>query len=149
MSEKPVSVHALAPEDARALLDRAREVRRHAHAPYSGFSVGAALLARDGRVFPGVNVENASYGLGTCAERGAVAAAIAAGAREFSAIAIAGPDDDRPCPPCGACRQILHEAEPDLLVVTSGGSGEPQVTPLSTLLPDAFDGRSLHRAEDR
>lgn len=124
---------------ARDLLSQAREARRHAYAPYSSFPVGAALLARDGRVFPGVNVENASYGLTTCAERTAVVSAIAAGVREYVAIAVCGPDDNLPCPPCGSCRQILHEAAPDLLVITAGEGGEPEVTPLSALLPSAFD----------
>lgn len=147
MTPDPIGSGALTPGVARALLARAREVRRHAYAPYSRFPVGAALLARDGRVFAGVNVENASYGLATCAERGAVAAAMAAGARGFAAIAITGPDDDLPCPPCGACRQILHEADPELLVVTADDSGEPRITPLSTLLPDAFDTRALQPRE--
>lgn len=128
---------------ARALLDHARAARAHAYAPYSGFPVGAALLAADGRIFTGVNVENASYGLTTCAERGAVAAAFAGGARDFVAAAIAGPDDDTPCPPCGSCRQILHEASPGLLVVTSAPSGGARVVPLATLLPEAFGGGAL------
>lgn len=128
---------------ARALLERASAARTHAYAPYSGFPVGAALLTDDGRIFTGVNVENASYGLATCAERGAAAAAIASGARDFAAIAVAGPDDDVPCPPCGSCRQILHEIGPELLVVTAGGGGEPRVTPLAALLPEAFGGGLL------
>ena len=94
----------------------------------------SALLARDGRTFTGVNVENASYGLTMCAERGAVSAAVASGVRDLVAVAIAGPDDV-PCPPCGSCRQVLHELNPELLVVTSEASGEPRVTALSTLLP--------------
>lgn len=126
------------PDVARDLLRRARDARGRAYAPYSGFRVGAALLTADGRVFDGCNVENASYGLTNCAERVAVGTAVAAGAREYAAIAIAGPDDPRPCAPCGACRQVLHEFAPDLLVVTPGEGGEPAVTTLRELLPGAF-----------
>jgi cytidine deaminase len=128
---------------ARRLLRLAREARANAYAPYSDFPVGAALLASDGRVFAGVNVENASLGLTTCAERTAVVSAIAAGAPGFRAIAVAGPDDTLPCPPCGSCRQILYEANPDLTVVTVGEDGDPRVTPLRELIPFAFDGGAV------
>jgi cytidine deaminase len=127
---------------ARALLRAAREARRHAYVPYSHFPVGAALLAEDGRVFTGVNVENASYGLTTCAERTAVTKAISDGARGFRAIAVAGPEDGVSCPPCGSCRQILHEASADLVVVTDR-DGSPEQTPLRTLLPGAFGPERL------
>jgi cytidine deaminase len=139
--------HTLEPDEARDLLRRAREARANAYAPYSGFPVGAALLDETGRVFSGVNVENASYGLTTCAERTAVVRAVAEGARRFRAIAVVGPDDDVGTPPCGSCRQILHEAGPDMLVVTPGGAGEPRVTPLSELLPGAFGGEQLRQRE--
>lgn len=133
----------LDPEAARELLRGAIAARANAYAPYSDFPVGAALLAADGAVYAGVNVENASYGLTTCAEQGAVARAIADGAREFRAIAIIGPRDDVPCPPCGRCRQVLHEAGADILVVTAGEGGEPLVTPLTALLPSAFGPERL------
>ena len=135
--------------EAGILLERARAIRANAYAPYSHFPVGAALLASDGRVFTGVNVENASYGLTTCAERSAVVGAIADGAREFVAIAVAGPgrDEDVPCPPCGSCRQILHEVAPDLVVVTGGAEG-PTLTPLRDLLPMAFGGGTLAPGRD-
>jgi cytidine deaminase len=107
--------------------------------------VGAALLADDGRIFTGVNVENASYGLTTCAERSAVVAAMSQGVRAFSAIAVTGPDDDVGTPPCGSCRQILHEINPRLMVVTPGPAGEPVITPLPELLPGAFGGEQLTR----
>lgn len=132
---------------ARVLWRQARDARRNAYAPYSRFPVGAALLTRDGRVFTGVNVENASYGLTTCAERTALVSAIAAGARNFVAIAIAGPDDPIACPPCGACRQILHEIAPDLLVVAAGGDAGPTTTPLRELLPGAFEGGAVTRRD--
>src|SRR5687767_4372971 len=123
--------------EARVLLDAARAARRNAYAPYSDFPVGAALLDNEGRIFTGVNVENASYGLTTCAERAAIAKAISEGARSFRAIAVAGPTDE-PCPPCGSCRQILHEFAPHLQVVISEAAGEPRILPLSVLLPEAF-----------
>lgn len=128
----------LEPEEARYLLRRAIEARANAYAPYSNFPVGAALLGADGTIYPGVNVENASYGLTTCAERNAVARAISDGARDLRAIAVVGPEDDVPCAPCGSCRQVLHEANPDLAVVTAGEEGEPQVTSVRELLPGAF-----------
>lgn len=128
---------------ARELLRRAREARRNSYSPYSRFPVGAALLAEDGTVFTGANVENASYGLTTCAERTAVSHAMSEGARAFRAVAVVGPEDDRACAPCGSCRQILHEADPDMLVITAGNGGEPEITPLRELLPGAFGGERL------
>ena len=110
---------ALEPETAERLLEAARAVRQHAYAPYSDFPVGAALLAEDGRIFTGVNVENASYGLTTCAERTAAFAAVLAGATRIEAVAVAcvdAPDGSEPAllMPCGACRQVLAEfATPD------------------------------------
>ena len=98
------------------LLDAARLVAENAYAPASGFQVGAALLAVDGRIFVGCNVENASFGLTICAERGAVCRAVAEGAREFSKIAIWTPSDP-PGSPCGACRQVLAEFGPNLEVM--------------------------------
>jgi cytidine deaminase len=135
----------LSPAAARDLLEQARAARANAYAPYSHFPVGAALLAIDGRVFTGVNVENASYGLSTCAERTAVVCAMAAGARDFVAVAVAGPEDRLRCPPCGSCRQILHEASPDLVVVTAREDGGPAITSLRDLLPGPFDGAAVRR----
>jgi cytidine deaminase len=94
--------------DWNALLEVAWEARERAHAPYSKFHVGAALLAADGRIFPGCNVENLSYGLTNCAERVAIGSAISAGARQFLAIAVVA-DTRVPISPCGACRQVLVE----------------------------------------
>ena len=105
--------------------------------------MGAALLAEDGRVFTGVNVENASYGLTTCAERTAVAKAVSEGARAFTAVAVVGPEDDLPCPPCGACRQILHELGRDMVVVMGDAGGAAREMKLSELLPGAFGGERL------
>ena len=123
--------------DPERLLEAARAARRNAYAPYSGFTVGAALLDESGRVHCGVNVENVSYGLSTCAERSAVACAVTSGARAFRAIAVSGPRDDEPCMPCGSCRQILTEFAPELVVVVAAPAGVRTI-PLRELLPDAF-----------
>ncbi len=93
----------------RELYERALEAATRAYAPYSRFRVGAALLAEDGTVITGVNVENRSFGLTNCAERSAIYAAVSEGRRRFAAIAIATPDSDYPVSPCGACRQVLSE----------------------------------------
>lgn len=136
------------PEDLRGRLDEliaaARTAREGAYAPYSGFTVGAAILA-GGRVFTGANVENASYSVAICAERVAGAYAVASGARDFRAIAVAGPGRG-PVTPCGVCRQFLNEFNPDLVVVSEGESGERFAEPLSALLPEAFGPANLAAA---
>jgi cytidine deaminase len=118
------------------LIARAREVMEQAYAPYSGFRVGAALLGEDGSIHTGCNVENASYGLTICAERAAVAAAVARGVRRFRAAAIAASGSE-PVPPCGACRQILAEFSPRMTIVSVGGGGHKRWT-LDELLPEPF-----------
>lgn len=124
------------PPELDELLSAAREARERAYAPYSKFRVGAALAAGDGNVFFGSNVENASYGLSMCAERAAVFAAVAAGFREFTAIAVAGPDGERTSP-CGACRQVLAEFNPKMTIVFTDAE-TPVTTSLSELLPYSF-----------
>ena len=119
-----------------ALLAFAREVQEKAYAPYSGFRVGAAVYA-DGEIFQGVNVENASYGATMCAERSAIAAAVAAGCLDVTAIAIVG-DSASPTVPCGCCRQVLAEFNPELRVIMGGNSDEVRVMTLEELLPEAF-----------
>lgn len=94
--------------DDDSLIDAAWQVRDLAHAPYSNFLVGAAVLADDGRVFTGCNVENLSFGLTMCAERVAIASAVAAGARRFARIVVVA-DTAEPVSPCGACRQVMAE----------------------------------------
>src|SRR5438067_7029471 len=124
------------------LLRAAAQARRRAYAPYSGFCVGAAVLA-DGRVYAAVNVENSSFPLSVCAERNAVAAAIAGGARHVEAIAIVG-GDSRPTPPCGGCRQVLAEfASSEAPVVYGTEAGNRVSTTLGALLPRAFGPSDL------
>ncbi|HEX8776578.1 MAG TPA: cytidine deaminase [Rhodanobacter sp.] len=130
----PVSV----PHDE--LLALARAAREQAHAPYSGFAVGAALLARDGRRFTGCNVENASYGLCNCAERTALFSAIAAGCKpgDFAAIAVIA-DCAAPVSPCGACRQVMSElCHDDMPVLLANLHGDTAQTSVAALLPGAF-----------
>ncbi|MDO8349100.1 MAG: cytidine deaminase [Planctomycetota bacterium] len=120
-------------------------VQAHAYAPASHFAVGAAVLADDGRVFAGCNVENASYGLTICAERAAVFAAVAAGCKALRAVAIAT-DLRKPARPCGACRQVLAEFGPDMVVVLVGTGGVQERTTLGALLPEPFTFADLARA---
>jgi cytidine deaminase len=123
-----------------SLVTAASEARGRAYAPYSRFPVGAAVLA-GGEVYTGCNVENASYGLTICAERSAVFAAVAAGRRRIDAVAVVG-DAPVPVAPCGACRQVLHEFGPEMLVIMAG-RGETVTRPLRELLPLAFGPEDL------
>jgi cytidine deaminase len=124
------------------LLRAASRVRPRAYAPYSGFPVGAAVLA-GGRVFAACNVENSAYPLSVCAERNAVAMAVAAGERRIDAVAIVG-GVDRPAAPCGGCRQVLAEfCAPDAPVVFAAAGGESVRTSISRLLPGAFGPANL------
>ena len=120
------------------LIEAAFEALEHAHAPYSEYLVGAALLCADGTVFQGCNVENASYGLTNCAERTAVFSAIAAGQRDFAAMAIAASGEAAPFP-CGACRQVMVEFfQQDFPVHIAKTDGYDTIT-LGELLPNHFD----------
>ena len=123
------------------LLAAARAVQGQAYAPYSRYRVGAALEAEDGTIYVGCNVENASYGLTNCAERVAIGAAISAGARRFRRLVVVT-DSDPPAPPCGACRQVLLEFGPDL-VVESVGPRRGMRWVLSELLPASFGSELL------
>ncbi|HUR27461.1 MAG TPA: cytidine deaminase [Planctomycetota bacterium] len=114
-----------------------------AHSPYSKVKVGAALVAADGQVFAGCNIENASYGLTLCAERVAMVKAISSGASRFTSLAVAS-SLDAPMMPCGACRQFLSEFAPELFVVVQGKSGPRFQARLSELLPHPFGPRDLH-----
>ena len=107
-----------------------------AYAPYSHFHVGAALLCRDGSVFTGVNVENASYGATICAERSAVSVAVTAGNREFEAIAIASPGVE--AYPCGTCRQVIFEFGDDIKIITGKNADNIEITDIQSLLVKGF-----------
>jgi cytidine deaminase len=128
--------------DWRALRAAAFAVLERAYAPYSKFRVGAALQARDGRVFTGCNVENASYPASLCAERAAMAGAVAAGARDFVALVIAS-DAAEPASPCGICRQVLSELAPTLDVMSCTRDGGEARWAISSLLPYPFTPQSL------
>ncbi len=119
------------------LMAAAHAAREHAYAPYSAFSVGAALLCEDGTVVSACNVENASYGLSICAERAAVFAAIASGKRRFTTLAVAA-DHPGATMPCGACRQVLAEFAPACRILYSRGAGFEE-SALAELLPAAFE----------
>ncbi|WP_437765599.1 cytidine deaminase [Sorangium sp. So ce281] len=144
---------ALASDEAAQAIDwdaldqAALAVRTRAHAPYSSYRVGAAILVRSGRVFTGCNVENASYGLTICAERSAIVQMVAAGERDPIALTVAtsGPVLGSPC---GMCRQTLAEFAVDLpirLIAAEAGGVAPRTTSLSALLPEAFGAAALSR----
>jgi len=128
------------------LVEAASEVRDQAHAPYSGFTVGAAVIDANGRVHVGCNVENASYGLSVCAERHAVAAAVSAGGECIEGLAVVT-DTSPPTSPCGACRQVLVEFG-DFPVILANPEGERIVTSVASLLPNAFTPESLVKGQE-
>lgn len=121
------------------LINAAREVRKHAHAPYSKFAVGAAILTKSGKTFVGCNVENVSFRITLCAEQSAVAAAVANGETDFVAVAVVT-DSKEPVMPCGACRQVLAEFNPAVRVISSNLEGRTETHSLSELLPRAMQG---------
>ena len=130
------------------LIEEARAAREVAYTPYSRFKVGAALATKDGRVFRGCNVENASYGLCNCAERTAFFSAIAHGYApgDFAALAVIG-DTIGPIAPCGACRQVILElGGNDLAVVLTNLKGDVMETTAAAQLPNAFGGQDLQKA---
>ncbi len=124
------------------LVAAATKAYRHAHAPYSKFRVGAALLTRSGAIYTGCNVESSSYSLTICAERTALFKAISEGERDFEAIAIVS-DRDPHTPPCGACRQVLLDLAGDIDVILGTRRGKPTVMKLRSLLPKAFGDKNL------
>ena len=135
------------PGDDRTLTmlrERAFAVMERAYAPYSNFKVGAALLATDGSVTEGCNVENAAYPSGICAERTAASYAVARGNRSFDAIVIAT-EAQEPTPPCGMCRQFLEEFSPKMLIIAVTRDGKEGRWTLEELLPKAFNPHSMDR----
>jgi cytidine deaminase len=128
--------------EVAALVAAARKARRHAHADYSKFKVGAALETADGAIVTGCNIENATYGLTLCAERVAMFKALSEGHRRFRRIAVVA-DTQAPTPPCGPCRQILWEFGGDLEVILANLKAERGRHQLSALLPLPFDARLL------
>jgi cytidine deaminase len=138
-----VTVHQssdLSEDQIAELTAAAAAVRERAYAPYSQFRVGAALRAADGTIYAGCNVENASYGLTICAERNAIAQAIAAGARDFVAVAVV---TENGVMPCGACRQVLVEFGAEMMVIVADTRGHRRIYALSELLLDAFGPKHL------
>ncbi len=120
------------------LAEQAKNAAAQAYAPYSRFPVGVAILASSGRIYTGCNVENASYGGTTCAERNAIAAAVVAGERQFTALIVYTPQE-KLTPPCGICRQVIAEFfTPDSPVASCNHLGQQQSWTLQQLLPDAF-----------
>jgi len=136
---RPASAGAPSIDSAR---DAALGVMGRAYAPYSQFRVGAAIVGVDGTIFTGCNVENSAYPAGICAERSALAAAVAGGVKEFAMLVIASEADD-PTPPCGMCRQALVEFAPRLTVVSCTKHGGEATWDLATLLPHPFTPAAL------
>lgn len=127
-----------AAHDPADLLRRARAVRERAYVPYSSFRVGAVVLTEDGQIHEGVNVENASYRLTSCAEQSAISSMVSSGSRgPIVAVAVIG-DGEAPCTPCGACRQTIFEFGPEATVYATGDGGRPMITSIAELLPHAF-----------
>ena len=125
------------------LIERAKDARHAAHAPYSNFEVGAALVSTDGRVFTGCNIENSAYGLSMCAERVAIFKAVSEGAHEFTKIAVIT-DTETLTPPCGCCRQMIWEFSLGTTeVILANLTGDVRTFDIKELLPEAFDARFL------
>jgi cytidine deaminase len=127
---------------AKELLKSAMNARESAHAPYSNFKVGAAIRTKDGKIYSGCNIENATYGLTICAERTAIFKAISEGKKEFAEIAVVA-DTDELTPPCGACRQIIWEFCGDIPVILTNLQGKSEIVQMSELFPRAFDVKFL------
>lgn len=132
----------ISPAAADQLVACASEAKKQAAVPFSGFAVGAALLASDGTIHTGCNVECSSYGLTLCAERVALGKGISEGKRDFVALAIVTDLEDF-CPPCGACRQLLWDYAPDLEIILATPSGARKHYSLRELFPQAFDEHYL------
>lgn len=135
-----VSNQELAQQHADALFAAARRAQTFAYAPYSNFAVGAAALLSDGAIYPGCNVENASFGMTVCAERVALFAAVSVGRLDIAAIAVVTGASSL-CKPCGACRQVIAEfskADNPIIILSACAGDETGMEPITTLLPDNF-----------
>ena len=128
-------------QELQKLIQAAIETRKQSYSPYSNFAVGAAVLSDDGYVYGGCNIENASYGLTNCAERTAIFNAVSNGKRNISAIAVVA-DTDRPCSPCGACRQVIGEFKIPCIIMANL-KGEYKMVTLEELLPFSFSNTDL------
>ena len=126
------------------LIEESKKAREKAYVPYSNFQVGAALLTTDGKVYHGCNIENAAYSMCNCAERTALFKAYSEGDRDFKMLAVVA-DTDRPCSPCGACRQVISELCPsDMKVILTNLKGDILEITVAELLPGAFTPEDLH-----
>lgn len=123
-------------QDVQQLIECAIEARQQSYSPYSNFAVGAALLCEDGTIYKGGNIENASYGLTNCAERTAIFKAISEGHRKFKALAVVA-DTERPCAPCGACRQVMKEFKIPTIIMANL-MGHMEIVSIEDLLPFSF-----------
>jgi cytidine deaminase len=129
--------------DEKQLMEEANKARSFAYVPYSKFQVGAALLAKNGKVFHGCNIENASYGMTNCAERTALFKAYSEGVTQFDSLVVVA-DTDGPVSPCGACRQVISElCDPEMEVILTNLKGDVQRTLVKELLPGAFSPNDL------
>ena len=124
--------------DWKHLAEAAREAQAKAYAPYSRFHVGCVLVGESGAVYKGCNVENASYGVTMCAERGAISCAVVSGEQRFTQLVLVT-DAEQPESPCGACRQVLNEFAPDLQILSLGANGTEQRWTMADLLPAPFE----------
>ncbi len=130
--------HKFTPKAKQQLLEAAKSAMDNAYAPYSHFRVGAAILTEKGEVFSGCNVENASYGMTNCAERTAIFSAIAKSGPKLEILAVAVVNDqDVPCSPCGACRQVIYEFGPEATIIFQNATGWIE-TAITKLLPEGF-----------
>jgi len=124
------------------LIKEAEKARKKAYTPYSKFKVGAAVLCDDGKIFSGCNIENASFGLSICAERVAFFKAISEGSTKIKAIAVIG-NTNKPCSPCGACRQVISEFGEDIPLIMTNLKGDVMIKKIKELLPEAFGKNDL------
>jgi cytidine deaminase len=136
----------LSEDNYAELIETATKARLQSVAPFSNFMVGAAVKTNGGKVYTGCNVESASYGLTVCGERVAIWKALSEGEREFTELAIVA-DTEKLTPPCGTCRQIIHEFCPNAVVVLANLNGDSEISNPDELLPRAFDARFLSAAK--